>query len=306
MPPFTHLAPFKKLPANSVWNCAKVRAGGRMLTAVSVAVGMTAMALVPDAAAQKSNAALSVNYQMLIAGAPAGKLDLTARLAPSSYTVQASGGTTGLIDVFARIRFNSSSAGKVRKSLLRPERHEHSFSERGKQRQVTLVYDKAGRPTVTANPAFEPSLSRVPLAKKQMHGTVDPSSVFLAPAVAGVPPLDPAQCNRSVSVMDGRLRLDMEFQYREAARNEKFKGSNYQGPILRCVARVRPVGGHRKKGFLADLAKRKGIDVWLAPVAGGMYLIPLRVSLPTPIGTAELRARRLVVEPSAHRASLGN
>lgn len=313
----TYWSYFELNHAESWLDCATLTAPGRhvaskgaapVLSRVSVAACVAAVSIVTGSAAPASADAhiadVSIKYQLLIAGAEAAVLDLDAKLSEASYRVSGSGKTTGLIDLFARMRFSGSSHGKVAKRSLRPAEHNHNFSERGKRRDVKLTFDRSGKPKVKAVPEFDPSLSRIPLEEKHLTGTIDPASVFVVPVVASGP-LSRQQCERTVSVIDGQIRFDMTLSHLKSEQAGKLAGSNYRGPVLRCNARVRPIGGHRKKGFLADLANQRGIEVWLAPTADNRYLIPLRVTLPTPIGQAELRMRKLTVAPAVRRASLG-
>lgn len=249
---------------------------------------------------------VSIDYDLTISGAGAAEISLQAELRSDSYRIGGEGRTVGLIDLIAQMRFSGTTSGAVNSGDLKPATHVHDYSERSRARHVKLTYDRSGKPAISAKPPFDPSLSRVPLPESKIAGVLDPVSVFVAPAVPGHKPLSAAQCERSFAVFDGRIRVDMRMSYLGTEPAGSLRGSNYAGPVLRCRAFVQPIGGHKKEAFLTKLSRARDIEVWLAPAAAGNYLVPVRLSLPTPIGRAELLARRLIDKPAAKHASLSD
>jgi hypothetical protein len=45
------------------------------------------------------------------------------------------------------------------------------------------------------------------------------------------------------------------------------------------------------------------MEVWLAPIAGTRVLVPIKVSVPTPLGTGLLEATHFISAPQPSRAS---
>jgi hypothetical protein len=273
-----------------------------LIVTAGLAGAIPAGAAPPDAKLSE----VGVTYELLIAGAVAAELEIGATLNERSYRVEGEGRTTGLIDFLVRMRFSGTASGTVAQDAIAPVSHGHHYSERSRERTVKISYDREGRATVDAQPRFDPSLSRVPLPADKMVGTIDPASVFIVPAVAGRGPLDPAQCTRSVAVLDGQIRFDMTLRHLSSAASQVVRGVDYRGPVIRCNVRIKAVGGYKPGKFLDRLGDADDIEVWFAPVADGHYLVPLRLSLPTPLGRAELHARRLIETPAARNVSLDN
>jgi len=278
----------------------------RITQAIILVVGLAAAAA-PHAAlaADVKLSDVAIDYDLLISGAPAAELQIDAALFDKSYQVTGAGQTTGLIDLLVRMRFSGNTSGKVARDTLIPAVHTHHYQERGSARDVRISYRKDGRAEVSADPPYDPSASRVPLTEDELFGTVDPASVFIVPALAGHGPLDAAQCSRQFGVLEGQIRINVAMRYIASAVNAKVSSVHYQGPLLRCGLSVKPVGGHKRGKFLDNLSSADDIEVWLAPVAEGRYLVPLHLSLPTPLGRAELDARRLKEKPAERQAALG-
>jgi hypothetical protein len=245
-------------------------------------------------------------YGFSLAGVPIAEIQITMTLGESSYEVSGNGRTVGLVDLFSRIRFSGSSKGTIEDGAVRPKTHTYRYAERSKAREVTLTYDDRQVPSVTASPEFSPSFDRVPLPDARLIGTIDLASQFIAPAVAGKAALAPDHCVRAYAVFDGRLRVDAALSYLRASPSARLRGVNYSGPVMHCAMRIRPVGGHREGDMLSKIAAGGEIGVWAAPAFGGRFYIPIKVAVPTPVGTVEVAVRRMRVVPADRQAGLGD
>jgi hypothetical protein len=68
-----------------------------------------------------------------------------------------------------------------------------------------------------------------------------------------------------------------------------FNGGGYNGPALSCNFRYEPIAG-----FTFSAQERSSIPVaeaWFALPAQGGFAAPLRITVPTPIGAAQLDLR---------------
>lgn len=249
---------------------------------------------------------LDLHYKFFLGGARIAKLDLAAEIAAKGYTVHGSGETIGFVANFADLSFSGQTKGALAGADVRPKSHEHRMAQGGKsKRHVVMTYDRKGRPKVKANPAFSYGSKRQAIGPQHTPGTVDPASTFIVPVKAGVSPLHPSQCARAVAIFDGEQRFDVTYAHKASYGNYKLETAGYQGPAIRCKARFRPVAGYYKAGYFPYLARRKDIDVVMAPTADGRYLVPLRVRFPTPLGQAVLQATRYNVTSRERSAALG-
>jgi membrane protein DedA with SNARE-associated domain len=75
----------------------------------------------------------------------------------------------------------------------------------------------------------------------------------------------------------------------------------YQGPAVVCALYFSPVSGYvPDRAAVKYLTKLRDMEVWFAPVAGTRYLMPLKVVIPTPLGTGIMQATRFVTsQPTA-------
>lgn len=250
--------------------------------------------------------ALDLHYKLFVGGARVAKLDLRAEIGDRDYLVVGSGATIGFIDKFADIEFSGTSAGTYEGDMVRPVKHEHLLVQRGKRkRHVVMTFDKKGQPKVTSEPKFRYGSKRAPIRAAHMLGTIDPTSTIVVPVRPGTSPLHPSQCQRAAGIFDGQQRYDVFFKHKASYGAYRLKAANYTGPAIRCSVRVRPVAGHYRAGFFPTLAKRKDIDIVMAPVADGRYLVPLRVRFPTPIGQAVFQAMRFNTQTTTRAAALG-
>ena len=76
---------------------------------------------------------------------------------------------------------------------------------------------------------------------------------------------------------------------------------SYSGPVMRCSVKMIPVAGYERKVLIKLLERDDSIKVWLAPIDGGRFWVPVRLTLRTPFGGAVMRASQFEVTtaPSA-------
>lgn len=235
---------------------------------------------------------INMVYRLYVGGGKLAEVNLSARLGKGRYSVEGRGRSVGYIGKLAKIVFSGTSSGLIEGDGVRPVDHEYRLDRKGRRkRQVVMAFDKAGRPNVSAQPAFRPSSKRAPITTAQMVGTIDPVTSFVVPVKAGASPLHPSQCQRAAAIFDGRQRYDISLKHKASYGAYRLKSANYIGPAIRCTVRFRPVAGYRKAGFVRDLAKRNAsIDIVFAPAGEGRYLVPLRIRFPTPLGQAVFQA----------------
>jgi len=270
-----------------------------------LAAAVAALVLAGTAASAESVTQLDLHYKFFIGGARIAKMDLAASIGSRGYTVQGSGETIGFVANFADLTFSGSTKGAIAGANVTPKSHEHRLARQGEsKRHVVMTWDGKGRPKVKAEPVFSYGRKRAPIGPEHTGGTVDPASTFIVPVKAGVSPLHPSQCARAVAIFDGEQRFDVTYAHKASYGAYKLTTADYVGPAIRCVARFRPVAGYYTAGYFPYLARRKDIDVVLAPAANGRYLVPLRERFPTPIGQAVLQATRFNVTTVERAAAL--
>jgi Protein of unknown function (DUF3108) len=116
-------------------------------------------------------------------------------------------------------------------------------------------------------------------------------SAVLIPTKAGPGVLSSADCNHVLMIFDGRRRYNLALSF---GRMDKVKVSRgYAGPILVCGVILQPIAGYRSDSLLVKyVAGRRDMELWFAPVAGSTVMAPVRVMMPTLIGTLKIEADR--------------
>jgi hypothetical protein len=70
--------------------------------------------------------------------------------------------------------------------------------------------------------------------------------------------------------------------------------------VLVCGVILKPIAGYRADSMLVKhVAGRRDMELWFAPVSGTPVMAPIRVVMPTLIGTLEIAADQFDVQPPA-------
>ena len=90
-----------------------------------------------------------------------------------------------------------------------------------------------------------------------------------------------------------RFDLRSEFKRIETVKAEK----GYQGPVVVCAVYFTPISGYiPDRPVIKYLAGARNIEIAFAPIIGTRILVPFRMVIPTPIGTAMLEATSFVTQ----------
>lgn len=245
------------------------------------------LALAGGASAQGT---LKAHYRISMTGVTIGHVNWLVDIGDSAYTSAASGEAGGIFAILfsgnGMAKTEGTAAnGKLSPSVFAFEMHDDD----GKTEFRVTFKDGIAREQIT--PDREPTSDRVPIADKDRRNVLDPLSAVLATEAPGVEVLAPENCNRTLRIFDGRRRYDLDLSF---IRVDKLalKGS-YNGPALVCQVILHPVAGHRPDSMLVKyVAGRHDMELWFAPINGTAVLAPLRVAMPTLVGTLKIEADR--------------
>jgi Protein of unknown function (DUF3108) len=247
---------------------------------------------------------LEARYEVTLAGIQIGKGNWVVEIGETRYDAATSGVTTGLMRVLTHGEGTSAVRGTLRAGKPVSEIYASTIKSRKQKDEVRVTIDNGDVKDFRADPPPDNRKQRVPITDEQRHGVLDPltASLLHAPGTGSV--LAPDTCERTLPIFDGRLRYDLQLGFKRMDTVKAEKG--YAGPVVVCSVRFLPLGGyvpsHRTIKYLTNL---KGIEVWLAPIAGTRVLVPFRVQGPTPIGEAVLSAVKFVTSATPSRASAG-
>jgi hypothetical protein len=78
----------------------------------------------------------------------------------------------------------------------------------------------------------------------------------------------------------------------------------YHGPVVVCSIFFTPVAGYiPDRPVIKYLAAQRNIEIAFAPVAGTRVLVPFRLVIPTPFGTAMLEATQFITQATPPRVA---
>ena len=203
------------------------------------------------------------------------------------YKLTGSGKTTGLVEWFAPGKGNFESTGAIIENQLKPTKHSVFVKEQSKKPETLKMAFVDDRVSDVEYQTNKPRKKRVapkyvPVEASHMAAVIDPASTLIIP-LTGVEARDGhVVCGRRFPVFDGESRYDIQLSYKST---KPIKTAGYNGHAYVCRMRYIPVAGH-KKGHrdIKQLAENKGMEIWLAPMAGVSVFSPIQIVVSSKYG----------------------
>ncbi len=278
------------------WHLASRRAAAASLAGALVA-------LLSTGGLAQAQGRLTAEYSIIMTGVTIGHVAWTVDIGPAQYTTDARGKASGMLAMLVRGEGGVAARGAVENWHLRPIEFASKIKDEDGLTELHIHFtDDVAH--VTATPPLEPTPERLPVTEADRRGVADPLSAVLVTAKPGESFFSPDNCNHVLAIFDGRRRYNLALSF---ARIDKFalKGS-YQGPVLVCGLVLQPIAGYRPDSLVVKyVAGRKDMELWLAPIAGTAVMAPIRLAMPTLIGTLKIQADRfdsVAVAPAATAA----
>src|ERR1700761_206326 len=269
----------------------------RVLAGVG-ALGLMWLA-VPEAA--QAQGKLDARYEATLAGIPVGKGAWTIEVMDDQFAAAASGGTAGLLKAFSGGSGTSQSQGRIINGALGQagDLANHNMQKKSEQIRMTEVNGYVKEFSIDPEPPVDPD--RIPVTDAHRHNVFDPMTGSLLRVPGNAELMSPDSCHAGQAIFDGRMRYDLKLDFKrmENVRSEK----GYSGPALVCAIYFSAVSGYiPDRPVIKYLTNQRNMEVVLVPIAGTRVLVPYRVTVPTPIGTAVLEATEFLTSatPPAH------
>ncbi len=255
------------------------------------------VALMAGGIAAKAQGRLAAQYSIVMTGVTIGHVTWSVDIRASGYTTVASGKASGMLSMLVNGEGSVGTTGRVENWRLQPgEFHSRIVDEDGDTNlQITFA---DGIAQVVATPPLKPTPDRLPVTDADRRGVADPLSAVLITAEPGESFFSPGNCNHILAIFDGRRRYNLVLSYVRVDKIELDK--SYAGPVLVCGMILQPIAGYRPDSLLVKyVAGRRDMELWLAPIAGTALMAPIRVAMPTMIGTLKIDADKFdtVAEP---------
>jgi hypothetical protein len=244
---------------------------------------------------------LEARYEATLAGIPIGKGAWTIDIAEDQFSAAAFGGTSGLLKAFAGGSGTGASQGRVVNGALVATSYSASTTTSRKSEAIHIILSNGTVREYGIEPVPPVDADRIPITDAHRRGVYDPmtGSLLRVPGTGEL--MAPDSCRTGAAIFDGRMRYDLKLDFKRMETVKAEKG--YQGPVVVCAVYFSPVAGYiPDRPVIKYLAAQRNIEIAFAPIAGTRILVPFRMVIPTPLGTAMLQATQFITQASPHVA----
>jgi len=265
----------------------------------SLGVGSCILLGAPSAFAQGK---LDARYEATLAGIPVGKGAWTIDISDDQFSASAAGGTSGLLKAFAGGSGTGASQGRVVNGALVATNYSASTTTSKKTEVIRIVMSNGSVKEYAIEPEPPVDPDRLPVTDAQRRGVYDPMTGSMLRVPGSGDPLSPDACRTGAAIFDGRMRYDLKLDFKRMETVKAEKG--YRGPVVVCAVYFSPVAGYiPDRPVIKYLAAQRNIEITFAPIAGTRILVPFRMVIPTPLGTAMLEATQFITQASPPRVA---
>ena len=245
---------------------------------------------------------LDARYEATLAGVPVGKGTWTIDIADDQFSASATGGTAGLMKAFSGGSGTGAAQGRVVGGALVATSYSASTNTSKKSEAIHMVLANGTVKEYGIDPEPPVDPSRLPITEAHRHGVLDPMTGSMLHVPGTGDPLTPEACRTGAAIFDGRMRYDLKLDFKRMETVKAEKG--YYGPVVVCAIYFTPVAGYiPDRPVIKYLAAQRTIEIAFAPVAGTRILVPFRMVVPTPLGTAMLEATQFITQATPPRVA---
>lgn len=258
--------------------------------AAVLSVAIIALSAAASGLSASAQGRLTAHYAISTAGVSFGRIVWTVDIGETRYTASASGKASGVLSVLVNGEGTVVAHGVVANGHLMPTTFVSAIADDEGDAELRMSFDN-GVVTELVAPAPAKNPSRVPVTEADRRGVSDPLSAVLIPVEASGDVLSSANCNRVLAIFDGRRRYDLVLTFKRIDKVSLKQG--FSGLVLVCGVVLHPIAGHRIDSLLVKyVAGRRDMEAWFAPIAGTGVLAPIRLVIPTMLGTLAVSADR--------------
>src|SRR5216684_1563693 len=257
------------------------------------------LAALPSASAQGR---LDAHYEATLSGIPVGKGAWTIDISDDQFSASASGGTVGLLKAFSGGSGTGAAQGRVVNGFPVATNYSASTTTSKKTEAVHMVLSNGNIREYGIEPEPPVDPDRLPVTDAHRRGVYDPMTGSMLRVPGTADPLSPDACRTGAAIFDGRMRYDLKLDYKRMETVKAEKG--YHGPVVVCSIFFTPVAGYiPDRPVIKYLAAQRNMEIAFAPVAGTRILVPFRLVIPTPFGTAMLEATQFITQATPPRVA---
>nr|WP_244562368.1 DUF3108 domain-containing protein [Bradyrhizobium lablabi] len=248
---------------------------------------------------------LEAQYEATLAGIPVGKGAWTIDISDDQFSASAFGGTSGLLKTFASGSGTGAAQGRVVNGFPVATNYSASTTTSKKTEAIHMVLANGTVKEYGIEPDPPVDPDRIPVTEAHRRGVFDPMTGSMLRVPGTSDPLSPEACRTGAAIFDGRMRYDLKLDFKRMETVKAEKG--YRGPVVVCAVYFSPVSGYiPDRAVIKYLTAQRNIEIAFAPVAGTRLLVPFRMIIPTPLGTAMLEATQFVTQATPPRVAKTN
>lgn len=245
-----------------------------------------------------AQARLKASYTISMTGVSIGQIFWRVDIDDKRYTTLAQGKASGMLSVLVSGEGSVVAQGVVADGRLAASVFTSRIADDEGNSELRMTFEDGAVKDMIGPPP--PPGKRIAVTEADRRGVSDPLTAVLIPAQAGGDALAAGNCDRVLPIFDGRRRYNLALSFK---RLDKIRlARSFSGPILVCGVILQPISGYRADSMLVKyLAGRRDLELWFAPIAGTAFIAPIRVLLPTLLGTLEIAAEQFdtVAVPAA-------
>jgi len=245
---------------------------------------------------------LDARYEATLAGIPVGKGVWNIDISDDSFTAAASGGTSGLLNTFAGGSGTNASQGRVVAGSLVATSYNATTTTSKKSEAIRMLLSNGNVRDFAIEPEPPVDPDRILVTDAHRRGVYDPmtGAMIRVPGTADV--MSPESCRTGAGIFDGRMRYELKLDFKRMETVKAEKG--YHGPVVVCAVYFTPVAGYiPDRPVIKYLTAQRNIEIAFAPVLGTRILVPYRMTIPTPLGTAVLEATQFITTATPPRVA---
>ncbi len=258
------------------------------------------LALGASVVAAGADTRLNAHYAISMVGVSVGQLTWTVDVGANAYRASANGKASGPFSILVKGEGRIATRGRVSNGELTPSFFSSRVTDDDETTGLQMAFEDGAIKTLrfdTPPPQDANSDGRIPVHDADMSGVTDPLSAMLIAAPAD-DRLAPENCDRLLPIFDGQRRYNLALSFK---RIENLKiNHGPAGPVLVCAVMLQPVAGYRPDSLLVKhVGGRRDMEIWFSPIAGTALAAPVRLVMPTVVGTLEISADRFEAAASS-------
>ena len=246
---------------------------------------------------------LKASYTISMTGVSIGQIVWLVDINEKRYVTSAHGKASGMLSVLVSGEGSVVTHGVIADDRMVPSYFTSRISDDEGNSDLRMTFEDGAVKDVIGPPP--PPANRIAVTEADRRGVSDPLTAMLIPVPVGGDALASANCARVLPIFDGRRRYNLALSFKRLDKVKLARG--FSGLVLVCGVILQPIAGYRADSMLVKyVAGRRDLELWFAPIVGTSFIAPIRVLLPTLLGTLEIAAEQfdaIAVPPASPAAS---